>query len=134
MANEITAVNTVVNRQVSATDSTRTAVVGSSLPIPTLGNTPENANPVARRIGGDRASRNEPDSEAVNQAVQNLNDHVQSIDRNLEFTVDRLSGNTVISVIDPETEEVIRQIPPETAVNAAKNLQRLEGLLLSAEA
>lgn len=129
MATEITAVNTVVNRQVAATTSSARSEV-RSLPDRVLGN----ASSTARDDGEDSVRRNEPGQEAVNQAVQNLNDYVQNIERNLEFSVDRNNGNTVISVIDPQTEEVIRQIPPEKAVNAVRNLQRLEGLLLSAEA
>lgn len=81
-----------------------------------------------------QVATSEVDREAVSQAVQELNDHVQNIRRDLEFSVDETSGRTVISVIDPESEEVIRQIPPESVIDAARNLQRLEGLLLSAEA
>ena len=126
MASEGTAVNSVVNRQVVGVAPARSSVV----------NLPANQTGSASRSnsGDDQVRRSEPNREAVSQAVQNLNDRVQNVQRNLEFTIDELSGNTVISVIDSETEEVIRQIPPETVLNAAKNLQRLEGLLISAEA
>ncbi|MEA5444247.1 flagellar protein FlaG [Gammaproteobacteria bacterium AB-CW1] len=43
----------------------------------------------------------------------------------LEFKVDDVSGRTVITVYNPETEEVIRQIPPEEAVRLAHLLQEL---------
>ncbi len=126
MASEVTTVNAVVNRQVATAGSVRPPVAAVSLS--------DRTEASALSSGNDQVRRNEPNREAVNQAVQNLNDRVQNVQRNLEFTIDEISGNTVISVIDAETEEVIRQIPPETALNAAKNLQRLEGLLLSAEA
>lgn len=129
MATEITAANTVVNRQVAATTSSARPETA------TTGRVERNTSSAARNNGEENQVRvNRPDQEAVDQAVQNLNDFVQNIERNLEFSVDRNNGNTVISVIDPQTEEVIRQIPPEKAVNAVRNLQRLEGLLLSAEA
>ncbi len=126
MASEGTAVNSVVNRQVVGVAPARSSVV--NLPANQTGSTSRSNS------GDDQVRRSEPNREAVSQAVQNLNDRVQNVQRNLEFTIDELSGNTVISVIDSETEEVIRQIPPETVLNAAKNLQRLEGLLISAEA
>lgn len=47
----------------------------------------------------------------------------------LEFKVDEESGRTVITVYHPETEEVIRQIPPEQALKLAQMLreQQKEG-------
>jgi flagellar protein FlaG len=128
MATEITAVNTVVNRQVAATTSSARPDAVST------GRVEGNTSSAVRNNGEEQVKVREPDQQEVDQAVQNLNDYVQNIERNLEFSVDRNNGNTVISVIDPQTEEVIRQIPPEKAVNAVRNLQRLEGLLLSAEA
>ena len=130
MANEITAANTVVNRQITATTNSARPEVRISSSSQVSGN----AGSAAQVDSEDQVKRNEPDQAVVNQAVQNLNDYVQNIERNLEFTVDENSGNTVISVIDPQTEEVIRQIPPEKVVSAVENLQRIEGLLLSAEA
>jgi|GEM_PF-1634476 len=41
----------------------------------------------------------------------------------LEFKVDEVSGRTVITVYHPETEEVIRQIPPEEAMRLAQILR-----------
>ena len=41
----------------------------------------------------------------------------------LEFKVDDDSGRTVITVFHPETEEVIRQIPPEQALALAQQLR-----------
>ncbi|NOX26647.1 MAG: flagellar protein FlaG [Gammaproteobacteria bacterium] len=128
MATEITAVNTVVNRQVAATTSSARSDAAST------GRVEGNTSSAVRNNGEEQVKVREPDQQEVDQAVQNLNDYVQNIERNLEFSVDRNNGNTVISVIDSQTEEVIRQIPPEKAVNAVRNLQRLEGLLLSAEA
>ena len=41
----------------------------------------------------------------------------------LEFRVDDDSGRPVITVFTPETDEVIRQIPPEQALALAQQLQ-----------
>lgn len=130
MANEIIALNAVVNRQIAATMNSARLEVRVSLSSQVSGK----ESSAARNDSEDQVERTGLDQAAVNQVVQNINDYVQSVQRTLEFSVDENSGHTVISVINPQTEEVIRQIPPEKAVNAVKNLQRLEGLLLSARA
>lgn len=47
-----------------------------------------------------------------------------------EFRVDRDANLIVIRIKDPETGEIIRQIPPEQALKLAKNIQELIGLLM----
>jgi len=59
---------------------------------------------------------------ALGHAVEQLNSYVQSINRNLEFNIDTESGQTVVKVVDAETDELIRQIPDEEALEIAKQL------------
>lgn len=47
--------------------------------------------------------------------AKKLNIASQSIGRDLRFQVDMESGRSVIQVLDTETGEIIRQIPPENA-------------------
>ena len=58
------------------------------------------------------ATLRKPDLEALARA---LNLASQTIGRDLRFEVDMESGHSVIQVLDRETGEVIRQIPPEKA-------------------
>ena len=51
-----------------------------------------------------------PDMEELARALNVAN---QSIGRDLRFEVDMESGRSVIQVLDRDTGEVIRQIPPE---------------------
>ena len=71
-------------------------------------------------------------------AVNRLNEFVQTIERNLQFSVDEETGYTVITVVDSETEEIIRQIPPQEVLEMAGNLMdtlaKVEGLLLKEQA
>ena len=62
------------------------------------------------------------DSRKINEAVRVLNEQIQSVQRELHFSVDEDSGKTVIKVIDLSTREVIRQIPNEEALGVAKTL------------
>jgi flagellar protein FlaG len=68
------------------------------------------------------------EQEQVEQAVEDINDHFQSMGRDLSFYVDEDSGRTIITVIDAETQEVVRQIPPEEVLDLAMNLQDLGGV------
>ena len=63
-----------------------------------------------------------PKKNDFDNVAQKLNEHVQRVHRELEFTVDKDSGKTVIKVIDLETKEVIRQIPGDEALKVAKKL------------
>ena len=51
----------------------------------------------------------------VEELARQLNVATQSIGRDLRFEVNMDSGRSVIQVLDRETGEVIRQIPPEKA-------------------
>ena len=70
----------------------------------------------------------------VVDAVQRVQDYVQTIDRDLQFSIDEDSGRTIIKVIDPETDEVVRQIPPEELLNVLNSLESGSGGLVKAKA
>lgn len=65
----------------------------------------------------------------LQDAVKGLQDYVQSLQRNLEFSVDESTGTTVVKVVARDSGEVIRQIPSETALELAKSLQDVNSLL-----
>ena len=68
--------------------------------------------------------------EEVSEALDTLNQRMEAIGRNVRFRVDPDSGHTVISVIDRETDEVIRQIPAEEALERIRQQPSGVGLLL----
>lgn len=85
--------------------------------------------------GADAARREkdnrEPDAKQVKSAVEKLNDFVKTTSSSdVQFTVDDESGIRVIKVVDPETKEVIRQMPSKEAVEIAKALGKLQGMLI----
>ncbi|WP_341582243.1 flagellar protein FlaG [Marinobacter metalliresistant] len=75
-------------------------------------------------------SRSESQREQLTDAVSKLNDFVQNVQRDLQFEVDNELGQTVVRVVDQETQKVIRQIPDEVALRLAENLQQDEPLTL----
>jgi flagellar protein FlaG len=58
----------------------------------------------------------------LKQAVSQLNDYVQTIQRDLQFSIDKESGIMVVKVIDTKSEKVIRQIPAEETLKLARSL------------
>jgi flagellar protein FlaG len=74
--------------------------------------------------------RNEAQREELDDAVSQLNDYVQNVQRDLQFEVNNDLGQTVVRVVDQQTQEVIRQIPDELALKLAENLQQDEPLTL----
>lgn len=75
-------------------------------------------------------SQGQSQEKQLDQAVSQLNDYVQSVQRDLQFEVDNESGRTIVRVVDQATQEVVRQIPDELALKLAENLQHDEPLTL----
>lgn len=75
-----------------------------------------------RSLPPDQGAR-EVTAEELQQVVTKLNEHVQQIQRDLQFSVDDSSGHTVIRVLNSETKEVVRQIPSEEVLRISRNLQ-----------
>jgi len=59
--------------------------------------------------------------EHVEAAVAQMNEYIQSTQRDLHFSYDKAAGETVVKVLDRSTQEVIRQIPDETFLKLAHN-------------
>ena len=71
-----------------------------------------------------------PIVEKVGQAVQYINDYVQKTQRDLQFSIDDNSGQTVIKVLDRTSGDLIRQIPNQAILELAKSLALLGELNL----
>ena len=101
----------------SATGSAKAATSNSQSGKVQPENTPP--EPSAKQTSAENASKA---ADRVEQAVAKLNDYVQSLQRDLRFSVDDELGRAVVTVIDRQSQEVIRQIPNETALRLARNL------------
>jgi len=67
----------------------------------------------------------------MEKAVDYANKIVQSLNRHLSFSVDETTERIVVKVIDGNTDEVIRQIPPEEMIQLAAHFQELYTLIFS---
>jgi len=75
--------------------------------------------------------RTEIEPKELEQVVKSLNAFVQLMKRDVLFAVDENSGRDVISVFEAETQELIRQIPSEEALELLKRMDVAVGLLFS---
>jgi flagellar protein FlaG len=83
------------------------------------------AGAVSRGDARERVEEERP----LDEVVSDLNKLVRDLHRELRFSVDQDSGDTVIKVIDRETKEVVRQIPSEELVALRKRLQQAAGVI-----
>lgn len=60
---------------------------------------------------------------ALEHALSDINGYVQTLHRELKFSRDKNSGQTVVQVVNQETNEVIRQFPSEYVLKLAQVLQ-----------
>lgn len=77
--------------------------------------------------------------EKVDTAVETIRGFIQENQRDLDFDVAKESNRVIITVKDKVTNEVIRQIPPEDAIELAERIQSGDditssGVLLNGEA
>lgn len=110
----------------SGAPSVRPVVVEAQLP----GNGATPASP------SEPSARPEPavDAGQVAEATRQVEQLFQTVRRNLQFKDDPTSGRLVVSVIDADSGEIIRQIPPERMLRMAANLEQITGLLLGERA
>ena len=72
--------------------------------------------------------------EELESSVAKIQQFVSATTSDVQFSIDKDSGSTVVKVIDRNTKEVIRQIPSQEMLDMAKALDRLQGLLLKNQA
>jgi len=66
--------------------------------------------------------------------VENLSDMMSVMRKGLAFKLDESSGTHVVSVLDVDSGDIIRQIPNEEALKLAQKLAEVAGLLIKTEA
>lgn len=85
----------------------------------------------------DKSVSGKPTSEeqnSVQEATKRLQNFVSGVRGDIQFNVDSDSGKTVVKVVDRGTQEVLRQIPSEEALEIARALDRFQGLLIKQQA
>lgn len=62
-------------------------------------------------------------------AVEQLNSHMQKMNRSVNFSVDGVSGKDVVRVTNSNTGETVRQLPSEDMLQFIRNLENMVGVI-----
>lgn len=77
------------------------------------------------------APQQEMSPEEMQAVVDKLNEFMHDGQRNLSFSVDTDTDETVVKVMNTETQEVIRQFPSEEALKLTKHIDGMMGLIFN---
>lgn len=81
----------------------------------------QSPTPSAKEV--QKSAEDSINQESIEAAVAKMNEYTQSLQRDLQFKLDKASGRTVVTVLDRESKEVVRQIPDEVFLKMARNLK-----------
>jgi len=73
----------------------------------------------------------QPLERAVQEAANSIQQFIQSRGVQLNISYDHQTGFNVVQVIDPNTGEMVMQLPSQEAVNIAHAMDSLQGLLVN---
>lgn len=68
----------------------------------------------------------------LHQAVEQIERYLERYRNDLQFRIDKDSGRVIVSIVDRESGEVLRQVPGDEALRLARMLARDDGGLLDA--
>ena len=79
-------------------------------------------------VGEGKKVSGDPPPAVTAVAVADVSAHIAMVATSLSITVDDGPSGSIIQVTDKDTDEVIRQIPPEEIVNLARYLRENAGV------
>jgi len=79
-----------------------------------------------QKVTSEPNARDNTKSDQIKQVIQNL----LGGNSELSISVDQQTRDIVVKVLNSETHEVIRQIPPEEALRLAHSLKKVKGALV----
>ena len=82
----------------------------------------------------DSARPKDETAQQVTQAVERINEIMQSGRNTLKFELNEDAGQMVIQVLDAQSEELIRQIPSEETLKFAEYVEGLVGIIFNDKA
>lgn len=84
-------------------------------------------------VSENTTANHQPQQKDLERLTEQLNKFVQARDNKLQFSLDDGTGRTVIKVVNRETDEIIRQFPPEEILSLSKMLhESIENMAESA--
>lgn len=107
----------------------------SAAPASLVKKAPDAEKPVSAPVEIKTINETAESKEQIREAAEKIQNAVDNLaQKNLRFSIDEDTGQTIIKVVDAHTDELIRQIPSEKAVEIARSLDRAQGLLFNDKA
>lgn len=72
--------------------------------------------------------------QAMQRAVARLREVLRNVDPRLRIEIDRNLNRIIVKIVNGQSGEVIRQIPPEELLNLARQFDGVTGLLVEERA
>ena len=116
---------------VSASSSAAKNALVLQQPVTTSAKETKATNSNASQVQNQGNKSNEVDRNKLNKAVEKANKLTQSFNRYLNFSVDDSTKELVVKVIDANTKEVVRQIPPKEMLSLIEHFDKIQALLFS---
>ena len=70
----------------------------------------------------------------LDRSVDTLNKRMEELGRSVRFSRDKEFDREIISVVNPESGDLIRQIPPDYAIRVSEGLKSMRGMLFDDKA
>ena len=92
--------------------------------------------PTRQELSGteNEEAKPQPSKEELNGVVSDLNKFVQTVRRELQFSVDEDTGRFIVTVFNTDTDEIVRQIPSEEVLAISSFLKNNGGLIIDTQA
>ena len=119
-------INEVTTRQIAAPAPKRAAPADAEV---TTQSVRQEGDAVTQAKEAAEAQRAAVSEARLEQAIEQINVQAQGLSPSLKFEPDADSGVVVIKVMNRETGEIIRQLPPEAVVKAAETGEALPSLV-----
>jgi flagellar protein FlaG len=69
-------------------------------------------------------------AEEIHKDLEMINEQLKSANSSIQFSVDDKSNEVIVRIVDRDSGEVIRQIPPESIVRLRERMKDMSGLFV----
>lgn len=74
--------------------------------------------------------KEKPSAEEVKKDLDAINTQLKLMNRSIQFSIDEGSHDVVVRLIDKESGEVIKQLPPESILRLRERMAEMSGLMV----
>jgi flagellar protein FlaG len=128
-------------RSSTSTNSTAGAATENAQPLPVLGETvvlssnsgagrPREGSSAKPELPGGKSDVSSQEN-ALSEKVRKLNEQMRQSATQIEFSIDQDTKDVVVRVLNKETGEVIRQMPPDEVMHLAKVSEDIRGRMFN---